>query len=151
MKARWVMECKNRYKCSSCNVSRNTETQIGWNFCPHCGSEMDDGLNGKKVLSTTRNRKVDYNTSSRTSVEGDNLIVRFPCKPGDTLYLIQGAEIVEDKCTGFWVGKDWVQIQMLAGRVFTCWDGTVDKYFNKEIFTNKELATKELERRQQLD
>ena len=37
---KWVKECKNRYKCSNCNTGRNTDTQLGWNFCPTCGTKM---------------------------------------------------------------------------------------------------------------
>ena len=37
----WVQECKNRYKCSKCGHGRNTDTQIGWNYCPNCGAKMD--------------------------------------------------------------------------------------------------------------
>lgn len=37
----WVAECKNRYRCSICGFGRNTDTQLGWNFCPNCGAKMD--------------------------------------------------------------------------------------------------------------
>lgn len=26
--------------CEKCGLRRNIETQIGWNFCPHCGADM---------------------------------------------------------------------------------------------------------------
>lgn len=41
--ARWEVECRNRSKCSNCGLGRNTETQIGWNYCPNCGAKMDGG------------------------------------------------------------------------------------------------------------
>ena len=34
----WVVECRNRYKCPKCNRGRNTDTQLGWEYCPFCGS-----------------------------------------------------------------------------------------------------------------
>ena len=37
----WKVECKDRKKCSICGFGRNTETQMGWNFCPNCGARMD--------------------------------------------------------------------------------------------------------------
>lgn len=39
----WVPECKNRLRCSHCGFGRNTEVQIGWNYCPNCGACMDGG------------------------------------------------------------------------------------------------------------
>ena len=42
----WESECRNRYKCSNCGFGRNTEVQIGWNFCPNCGAKMDGDGNG---------------------------------------------------------------------------------------------------------
>lgn len=38
--AQWKVECKNRHKCSNCGFGRNTDTQMGWNFCPQCGADM---------------------------------------------------------------------------------------------------------------
>lgn len=35
----WEIECKNRRRCSHCGFGRNTETQLGWNYCPNCGSQ----------------------------------------------------------------------------------------------------------------
>ena len=35
----WEIECKNRRRCSHCGFGRNTETQLGWNYCPNCGSD----------------------------------------------------------------------------------------------------------------
>ena len=43
---RWEVECKNRRKCSNCGFGRNTDTQIGWNYCPNCGARMDGDGNG---------------------------------------------------------------------------------------------------------
>ena len=37
----WIQECKNRRRCSNCQHGRNTDTQIGWNYCPNCGAKMD--------------------------------------------------------------------------------------------------------------
>ena len=39
--SRWEVECRNRKKCSNCGFSRNTDTQLGWNYCPNCGAKMD--------------------------------------------------------------------------------------------------------------
>ena len=39
--AQWKTECKNRHKCSNCGFGRNTDTQLGWNYCPNCGAKMD--------------------------------------------------------------------------------------------------------------
>ena len=36
----WVVECLNRKRCPACGHSRNTETQLGWNFCPNCGAKF---------------------------------------------------------------------------------------------------------------
>lgn len=35
----WVAECRNRFKCSKCNRSRNSDIQLGWNYCPFCGNK----------------------------------------------------------------------------------------------------------------
>ena len=37
----WIVECINRRRCSNCGFGRNTDTQIGWNYCPNCGAKMD--------------------------------------------------------------------------------------------------------------
>ena len=37
----WTVECKNRLKCSNCGFGRNTDTQLGWNYCPNCGAKMN--------------------------------------------------------------------------------------------------------------
>lgn len=36
----WVLDAKNHAYCSQCLYGRNIETQIGWNYCPNCGSKM---------------------------------------------------------------------------------------------------------------
>ena len=36
----WVLECRNRSRCSNCGFGRNIETQVGWKFCPNCGADM---------------------------------------------------------------------------------------------------------------
>ena len=35
----WVLDAKNHAYCSQCLYVRNIETQIGWNYCPNCGSK----------------------------------------------------------------------------------------------------------------
>lgn len=40
-RGRWTQECKNRRRCSNCNMGRNTDTQLEWNHCPRCGAKMD--------------------------------------------------------------------------------------------------------------
>lgn len=35
----WVLDAKNHAYCSQCLYGRNIETQIGWNYCPNCGSK----------------------------------------------------------------------------------------------------------------
>lgn len=30
-------------ECSVCGLPRNFETQFGWNYCPNCGANMEDG------------------------------------------------------------------------------------------------------------
>lgn len=30
-------------KCSVCGLTRNCETEHGWNYCPYCGAKMDGG------------------------------------------------------------------------------------------------------------
>ena len=40
--AKWKVECKDRLKCSNCGFGRNTETQLGWNYCPRCGAKMEE-------------------------------------------------------------------------------------------------------------
>lgn len=37
---KWEIECRNRVKCPNCGFGRNTDTQMGWNFCPNCGESM---------------------------------------------------------------------------------------------------------------
>ena len=44
--AQWEVECRDRKKCSNCGHGRNTETQLGWNYCPNCGARMDGDSNG---------------------------------------------------------------------------------------------------------
>jgi hypothetical protein len=39
--ARWEKVCMNRRKCSSCNLSRNTDVETTWNYCPRCGAKME--------------------------------------------------------------------------------------------------------------
>lgn len=39
--ARWEIVCMNRRKCSNCNLSRNTDIESAWNYCPRCGAKMD--------------------------------------------------------------------------------------------------------------
>lgn len=34
-------DAKNHCSCSQCLYGRNTESQIGWNYCPYCGAKMD--------------------------------------------------------------------------------------------------------------
>lgn len=36
---KWVLDAKNHAYCSQCLYGRNIETQIGWNYCPNCGSK----------------------------------------------------------------------------------------------------------------
>lgn len=36
----WNVECKNRLKCPACGLGRNTDTQLGWNYCPECGEPL---------------------------------------------------------------------------------------------------------------
>lgn len=36
----WVLDAKNHAYCSQCLYGRNIETQVGWNYCPNCGSKM---------------------------------------------------------------------------------------------------------------
>ena len=43
----WIKECQNRCRCSRCGLGRNTETQLGWNFCPNCGAKMEANENGR--------------------------------------------------------------------------------------------------------
>ncbi len=42
----WLIECQNRCRCSRCGFGRNTDTQIGWNYCPNCGAKMDGDKDG---------------------------------------------------------------------------------------------------------
>ena len=86
-----------------------------------------------------------FSAATRTYAEDNCFFVKFPCKPGDTVYIIEGNVLTTHKCTGFWVADNWIQLQLLDGRTFTCWDG-VDKYFNKTIFTDMELALAEWEK-----
>ena len=39
-KGRWEPEDARFSRCTNCNKSRNIRTQIGWKFCPNCGSDM---------------------------------------------------------------------------------------------------------------
>lgn len=39
-RGRWELIGKNVSKCTVCGCARNIRTQIGWNFCPVCGSKM---------------------------------------------------------------------------------------------------------------
>ena len=86
--------------------------------------------------------KAGLEAAEQAVTDGDCFFVKFPCKPGDTVYIIEDNVLTTHKCTGFWVTENWIQIQLLDGRTFTCWDG-VDKYFNKTIFTDMELALAE--------
>lgn len=36
---KWILDAKNHAYCSQCLYGRNIETQIGWNYCPNCGSK----------------------------------------------------------------------------------------------------------------
>ena len=89
--------------------------------------------------------KAGFEAAKQTYSEGNCFFAKFPCKPGDVVYLIVGEDLVTCKCTGFWVAENWIQVQLLDGRTFTCWDG-VESYLNKTLFVDKELAVKELER-----
>lgn len=33
-------EIPMKRSCDKCGLQRNIETQVGWNFCPHCGADM---------------------------------------------------------------------------------------------------------------
>ena len=41
-RGRWTQECKNRRRCSNCNMGRNTDTQLEWDHCPRCGAKMEN-------------------------------------------------------------------------------------------------------------
>jgi hypothetical protein len=38
---RWVIDAENHCHCTHCQCGRNIETQIWWEYCPHCGAKMD--------------------------------------------------------------------------------------------------------------
>lgn len=71
--------------------------------------------------------------------------VNLPCKPGDVVYIIEGNSLRTCKVTGFWIGEQWIQLQLLDGRTFTCWDG-IESYLNKTLFVDMELALAEWEK-----
>ncbi len=93
---------------------------------------LDEAINDE---STSYSNIVDYLL--------ENGVIVPPCKVGDTLFFIIGDEIIEDKCTGFWIGDEWLQIQLLADRTFTCWDG-FKVYFGKTVFFTREEAEAKL-------
>ena len=39
--AKWEIVCINLRKCSNCNLSRNTDLESTWNYCPRCGAKMN--------------------------------------------------------------------------------------------------------------
>lgn len=45
---RWVMDGRDHCHCSECKNGRNIKTQIGWNYCPNCGTKMDLLEDGQK-------------------------------------------------------------------------------------------------------
>lgn len=83
--------------------------------------------------------------AAKKDMHNAEYVITCPCKPGDVIYIIEGNVLTTNKCTGFWVTTNWIQIQLLDGRTFTCWDG-VTEYFNKTIFTDMKLALAELEK-----
>lgn len=43
---KWELMDRKRTKCSTCGITRDIATQIGWNYCPNCGAKMDlEGVN----------------------------------------------------------------------------------------------------------
>lgn len=46
--ADWIMDGSKHCHCTRCGFRRNTETQLGWRFCPVCGAEMD--VRGGEVM-----------------------------------------------------------------------------------------------------
>jgi predicted RNA-binding Zn-ribbon protein involved in translation (DUF1610 family) len=43
--AKWEIVCRNKVKCSACGRSRNTDIEMYWNYCPHCGKKMVGDIN----------------------------------------------------------------------------------------------------------
>ena len=42
-------EIPMKQSCDKCGLQRNIETQVGWNFCPHCGADMRGNENENSV------------------------------------------------------------------------------------------------------
>lgn len=40
--AHWSLDEQEKAHCSACGIKRDARTQIGWNYCPHCGAKMED-------------------------------------------------------------------------------------------------------------
>lgn len=40
VRGRWILN-KKYAKCTCCGLTRDIESQFGWNYCPKCGAKMD--------------------------------------------------------------------------------------------------------------
>lgn len=38
----WSLDEQEKAHCSACGIKRDARTQIGWNYCPHCGAKMEE-------------------------------------------------------------------------------------------------------------
>lgn len=126
-------------------MSRITQydPDVGYYIPIDIGMETDmNRTTGEEVL-TDQNEGVSR-LAEYEDAEKSGLLIRLPCKVGDTVYFAcPGCKISDAKVTGFWVLSEWIQLQLSNGSTFTCWDGP-NVYFGKTVFLTREEAERAL-------
>lgn len=114
-------------------------TEIGNAYFPKCFEEPCCGMgkcidNNCNLVNEVCKKLAEYET-----LEEQGLLVRLPCKVGDTMYDIVGKplRIVEHKVDAFHIDKKGFHLQII--------NGVLEKKQEAKVYFSREEAKKKLE------
>lgn len=102
-----------------------------------CGEYCDSCSQGAGNCETIKNmikKLADYE-----DLEEQGLLVRLPCKPGDTMFDIVGKppKIIEHQASSFYIDENGIHLRILGG--------ALEKKQGAKVYFSREEAEKKLE------
>lgn len=89
---------------------------------------------GREKLKVVLDKLADYE-----DLEEQGLLVRLPCKPGDTMFDIVGKppKIIEHQASSFYIDENGIHLRILGG--------ALEKKQGAKVYFSREEAEKKLE------